>query len=134
MANITRIGGDGSYGEPTLLWTNASPNSEFAPQTITVSGASYSAYIVEIRKSTGSAETSLTTGSAVIEKNKSSQQLVAVTTVVAESSESAVNAYNRYVRTATDTTIEFGNGVSSSIVSNTAAIPTRIWGVKWTLS
>ena len=53
-----RVMGASASETPTLLWTNPSPTSNFASQTITnIDTSSYGAFIVKYRRSTSSNDT-----------------------------------------------------------------------------
>lgn len=111
---------------PVLLWTNASPTSGFASQTVGVDGSSYEAYLVEIVSET----TALNQlGYGYIRKTsditaKTTNQGVAVIS-------SGGGMYTRWINTVTDTSITFGP--TGQAGGNYESIPTRIWGVKFTL-
>ena len=111
---------------PVLLWTNASPTSKFAAQTVNVA-TGYDAYLIEI-----AASTSVQDAKAIIYAE------TGVSTVLSVFGDTTLT-YNGqgYYRSATCN--------SGSIVFSTGfiyyyenpqplwAIPTRIWGVKFTL-
>lgn len=108
---------------PVLLWTNASPTIGFAKQDISVNGSGYSAYIIECKFSTVGAVYS-----------KGLINIGSDGSVASGAGENA--ASNTRAVTATSATkITFGDGYSrtNGLSSNTVAIPTRIWGVKFTL-
>lgn len=102
--------------DPVLLWTNASPTSTFTAQTISVDGAGYSSYMIELRDQT----TTEVYGVWVIDK--------------------AIGRYTMYfngprsrgITSMSDTDIVFSQGKYSTN-NNTVCIPQRIWGVKFTL-
>lgn len=118
----------GGSSEPELLWENASPTSAFSPQTVSISGGSYEAYIVEIRSSTSSESVA----KSFIYKDHSTKQIIGLTGTAVENTAQNPTVTRRIVGDVTDTTIEFENGMSTSANTN-LAIPTRIWGVKFTL-
>lgn len=106
---------------PVLLWTNASPTSAFAAQTVNVNGSEYIYYLIEVRFSTSDA----TTGVALIPVETSAMTVASVYSGVAP-------AATRGILSTTSSSITFGNGAYGSTANN-YAIPTRIWGVKFTL-
>lgn len=116
---ILNINPGGGSGEPELLWTNPSPTSGFASQTLQLP-TGYSAYIVEIKAASNS------------------RTYVQVYTPFSEERKKIMlEYYYRYVNSATDGSIVFSTGYynsGSGSISNTSyAIPTRICGVKWTI-
>lgn len=156
MANVMRLGGgvgskttigasynadgtqnliikdDGSVIEipdpnPVLLWTNASPTSEFAAQDITV--GQYAGCIVECRGATANANTR-----KVFVANGENFSVVIPT--------NNTNAPGRCTARNigySGNTVTINGGVYQSTSSNSVStgnaycIPTRIWGVKFTL-
>lgn len=110
---------------PVLLWTNANPTSSFPPQTVGLNGGDSDAYIVESRGSTANGSTS----KAFVNIGDFGACVAAFTNAAAEASP------NRKITNTTKTGISFGNGYpGASMNSNDIfAIPTRIWGVKFTL-
>ena len=113
---------------PVLLWTNASPTSDFVAQTISVDGADYDGYLVEIHWSRADGAHK---GVAYVPIG------TAKATVAAHNNESGTlnTAAFRAVESATKNSISFGIGASGPgrLENNYYAIPTRIWGVKFTL-
>lgn len=114
---------------PVLLWTNGSPTSNFNAQTLSINGAEYDGYIVEIRWNNavngyGCAYIpfSTTPCAVVAHRNASSGSVL---------DECAI----REVKSASKSNIVFGNGLNgaSRVELAGAGIPTRIWGVKFTL-
>lgn len=117
---------------PVLLWTNASPTSSFAPQTVSIAGSQYEAYLVEIRSSTSNTKT----GVGLIEKTGGveSNQNVAVYSASDWTGEHVL----RDITATADNSIDFGSaqhgpGGNTPTVDYAYGIPTRIWGVKFTL-
>lgn len=113
---------------PVLLWTNASPTSGFAAQTLSLP-AGYDAYLVEVRYSYGVSRTTIN----YLPLSASTQYIMA---------ENFADRYNyvniRNVTSVKSGSISFGDArpVSTSSASSTYsdyAVPTRIWGVKFTL-
>lgn len=148
MANIMRLGGGGKKAEgeipitangiydvaeyatanvnvqsaPELLWTNASPTSQFAAQTVSLNLANYASVIIEVKFSTGTAKYSKTL------MNVGEQNNVCVTSN--QKTHLDTDAYRN--ANVSNTGIVFSTAVSGS-TSALYAIPTRIWGVKFTL-
>lgn len=105
---------------PVLLWTNASPTSDFIEQTITLP-TGYKAFIVE-QKSHATHSLAVTVTFYV--PFGFTGQLISQTTHVFNSRE--------YV-SVSESGIEFGSGYHASTADNTYGIPLRIWGVNFTL-
>lgn len=110
---------------PALLWTNESPTSNFQhDQTISLP-VGYSGYIVEIRASTGNDKTG--TGFVRVgERNKA-------VCVDANGNSAAGDVTYRFIVAARESDIVFGYGGLNSSSSDGYGIPTRIWGVNFTL-
>ena len=116
---------------PVLLWTNSNPSSVFAEQTVSVDGAEYDSYLVEVRGYYNDAGTAF--GVTLVPKDGNSHSL----------SSTMANSLSFGIRRviANGNNIEFSNGYTLSINSssgatngssnNGGAIPTRIWGVKY---
>ena len=121
---------------PVLLWTNASPTSDFAAQTVRLAGG-YDAYLVECKTS------------KIVDGILTTTFLPFFTGTSAENYRAVVSyrwygarryTKGRVVRSAQDGQITFGigfegGGGASSGTGDYASecIPTRIWGVKFTL-
>ena len=114
-----------------LLWTNASPESEFAPQTISLDLSSYKSLLIRF-------DIGVTDSSSIYYKSH-------VYNVFLKSGNraysSCVNYYNivnsqniyREIYSIDDNGVSFGNGKISSIdggYNNTAMIPTEIYGMR----
>lgn len=101
-----------------LLWSNASPTSTFASQSISSNFVDYNMYIVIARHST-----SIAGAVTVINKVGSSSRL---TTVCATSS------YSETIRTvsSTQTQLTFGNANKNGSTANDFLIPIFIYGIK----
>lgn len=138
MALNTEPYGDGSWGLadeanitpetyfPQLLWTNASPTSAFAAQTVTVASG-YDAYLIECRAGIYNAAASI--GYIPAESNNA---------VVASMYKGSYgpSGYSRFVTTTATGSITFSAGRSLRDDTNTyndSGIPTRIWGVNLSL-
>lgn len=122
--------------EPVLLWTNPSPKSEFAAQTVSLASG-YDAYLVECKNSP-TVDGILTTTFLPFFTGTGAADYRAVFSYYWAGS----RRYNegRVVTSAQDGRITFGNsfdggggGSSASGDSRNRCIPTRIWGVKFTL-
>lgn len=98
-----------------LLWTNASPTSAFAAQSVSVAGADYDGYLVENKANTSSNDRVVT----YVPKNK----------VTILYNYYPASYTRRSITTANDTTLTFTSAASG----DSTCIPTRIWGVKFTL-
>lgn len=108
---------------PVLLWTNASPTSAFTPQTLTFDESGFSGYLVEIRYSTsvdtrwvGFIPIGTTMG---VDKG-----------VYGYAGTSYVS---RYCGQGTGNSITINEGKIGTSRNDVYAVPTRIWGVKFTL-
>ena len=114
---------------PTLLWTNASPTSEFVAQTISLP-TGYSAYIVEYARSSSTNYNSQR-GKAYLGFSTSKQANGAGVGYLS----SNYYAAGRVINSCSDGSINFGLGIQFGQASEvkTYGIPIRIWGVKWTL-
>lgn len=120
---------------PVLLWTNASPTSAFAAQTVSLP-TGYDAYLVEYRGSTSDANA----GKTFLPFSNSPQTSCCGISATARS----VAFTGRLVTSCSDGSIVFragfsgqallssGSGSATGGITN-VAIPTRIWGVKFTL-
>ena len=104
--------------QPELLWTNASPTSAFADQTVALNGSEYEAYLVEARW-----DTTTETNQVSLIRKSSSNQLLSVTT-------GEPNFALRFIKSATDSgmTFSYYNGSGTG-----KCIPTRIWGANLSL-
>lgn len=114
------LGGGGS--EPELLWTNASPTSVPTSLALQFSGT-WDAYFVESRFSTLSNGGNLFVSYLVVSKG-TSQGVVSFSEAKPATNKCGV----RLIDAITNSSITFK---ASQYLSDT--IPTRIWGVKFTL-
>lgn len=119
--------------EPVLLWTNPSPNAEFAPQTIALDMSSYGSALIE----TGSLQMSINVDKFInyVRKQDGYQGLGSVRAGNSSSgSYSRGTAYGMRDVIVSDTGLQFMDGYYyNGTKSNGYIIPTRIWGVKFTL-
>lgn len=113
---------------PVLLWTNASPASAFSEQTLTF-GGTYDGYIIEVR--------CITTQNAYAHCYVKNGVTVPI---IAGKDNDFANAYYQHFGwrcvTATANTLTFTGGAyddESGTHKNNCGVPTRIWGVKFTL-
>lgn len=108
---------------PQLLWTNASPTSAFGAQTISVSGEGFSAYIIECNFNT-------------TYHSKYGKGLVNIGDYVAVAICHVADGLpvTRTISGTTNNSVQFGVGRGSTgNAVNDTGVPTRIWGVKFTL-
>ena len=105
---------------PVLLWTNASPTSNFAAQTVSLDASDFVGYLLEFCKST------------------SASDYMTIYRLFGDADTiqfgSTTNNYMRLVTSLDNTGIVFGVAKTASLSENNKwVIPTRIWGVKFTL-
>ena len=116
----------GGSGAPELLWTNPSPSASFSPQTVTVA-TGYSAYLIEFRRYINNDIYS------VLCVPLSDSRRNAVCHLFWSFPIQNLNYYRR-INSATDGAIVFDHCYQHGGGRNNAFhIPTRIWGVKWTI-
>lgn len=120
------VGGGGVGNQPELLWTNPNPGNYFLSQTVTFS-TGYDAYLVEFSYCPATPSYSV----MYLPLGISYEYAYCV-----HQSTRMSNWYMRQIKSVSDGAIDFGpgsgpNGNASS--HNDYAIPTRIWGVKWTI-
>ena len=116
---------------PDLLWTNASPTSEFGEQTINVLGG-YSAFLIECAMSTGNTDIRVTNLLSVGDS--------ATITTIGSDKTTQVGRWRTRLFTANASSIVVGvgkrqsaTGISNTVEDNDSMIPTRIWGAKYDL-
>lgn len=115
---------------PVLLWTNASPNSEFGKQTISLDLSSFGGVIVEVGNMQGGVNVDKSFGYA---PKKSGYQPIGGVRPGYDGSWGYENGttYGKRDVTVTDSGVTFQDGYSTNnYVVNGYVIPTRIWGVK----
>lgn len=119
--------------EPVLLWTNASPNSEFAAQTVAINLSDYGGILLE----TGSLQGGINVDKAFCYVRKASDyQALGSVRAGHDGSWGYVRgmSYGSRDVTVTDSGLTFKAGYSDNgNLSNARVIPTRIWGVNFTL-
>lgn len=121
---------------PVLLWTNASPTSAFAAQTVAVNGTGYSGYLVEVGGVRNETSNSGSLNITFVPMNSAYKAVSSQSYL--NSSEANPFYYMRMVTSATENGITFSTGsygkpATGSMAGTNYAIPTRIWGVKFTL-
>lgn len=119
--------------EPVLLWTNTNPNAEFAPQTIALDMSGYGGALIE----TGSLQASVNVDKSInyVRKQSGYQAIGSVRAGQdTTSGYSSGHSYGSRDVIVSDTGMQFMNGYISNNKVNGAMIPTRIWGVKFTLN
>lgn len=104
---------------PVLLWTNARPTSNFGAQTISVASG-YDAFLIEVMYATWTYEKTIT----YLNIGGGLQGAAA--------NRPSVGVYTGRKVTTTNTTLAFKRGGWPEN-DDSAAIPTRIWGVKFAL-
>lgn len=112
---------------PVLLWENASPTSAFAEQNISISASEYSALLIEFRATTTDAFTVMEMFSF-----GATNKWVAVNSLTYGNS----SLPQRGVTSVNKTSVGFSTAAYGSVGGskyNDRCIPTRIWGVKFTL-
>ena len=131
LASLKKIGGNGEQYTETVLWTNSSPTSSFADQTITLSDSidNYSSLGVTFKLST-TEEMSCTIKLSVEDFKKCTNSA----TILNPASCAKISnlAYARRFYCASDTTIYFAASyrLNTSGTNNAANIPIQIIGIK----
>lgn len=132
IGNAVTLGGG---GEPELLWTNPNPAAEFAPQNVTVSG-DYDGYIVEVRYSYYEQYSCQILVPNIINASTHPEGFFLAVTKLYSASVVNTPAYRR-INNLNNGTFAFGEGKwrpnESYSTYNNRVIPTRIWGVKWSI-
>lgn len=124
IGNAVTFGG--GSGEPELLWTNPNPSTSFSAQEVTLP-TGYSAYLVEFMFTFSDGRRS------IMYLPMGSSPRYAFSHL---HTGQIGNWYTRRVNSVADGAISFGNGVGPNgtfSAHNDCAVPTRIWGVKWTI-
>ena len=105
-----------------LLWTNASPTSTFARQTITLDTSDYSEFIVDYKSYAGSdAEASIRRSITILEKD--------VDYAVSMSPSSTTRIYRRLASVGTSG-VTFSDVTSNNSTDNNYLIPYSIYGIR----
>lgn len=119
--------------EPVLLWTNANPNAEFAPQTIALDMSSYGGALIE----TGSMQAGVNVDKSInYVRKQSGYQAIGSVRAGSDTTSgySSGHSYGSRDVIVSDTGMQFMNGYINNNKTNGGMIPTRIWGVKFTLN
>ena len=111
--------------KPVLLWSNSNPSASFAAQTVNLNGSGYSAYLVEIKRST-TLEYTYTT---YVDFGYTGYLLGYMKII----GSSLSNITSRKVDEVSSSKIVFGDGKTGGNTNNSSGIPINIWGVKYTL-
>lgn len=124
--------GGGSDEEPTLLWTNANPSSDFAAQTLSLDLSQYKSVCIEyVQNPTSSAKcypkAFYSVGDTVSVPGSSATQREFIGGAYGKSG--TVYATARDL-TITTTGIVFGTGYAQSGAGSGYGVPQRIWGIK----
>lgn len=124
-------GSSGGYGKPTTLWTNPNPTAAFARQTVTVSQSMSGFKYIGIRFRAITSKTveheDVWQAEKFLEAKMTSNNDFIPSFAV---SNGASGYYYRFVMSATNTTVEFSNGISGTTSSSSVAIPVEIIGYK----
>lgn len=124
IGNAVTFGG--GSGEPELLWTNPNPGTYFGAQEVTLP-TGYSAYLVEFMYMFSDGRRSI----MYLPMGGSLRYAFSHLHTGQIS-----NWYTRRINSVADGAISFGTGVGPNgtfSTHNDYAVPTRIWGVKWTI-
>ena len=122
--------------EPVLLWTNTNPNAEFAAQTLQLDMSNYGGALIEA----GSLNWGVIDANAktinYVRKQDGYQGLGSVRAgTISSGSYSKGTSYGMRDVIVSDAGLQFMNGYQDNGTQNNARIiPTRIWGVKFTLN
>ena len=125
----TKGGGGGKYTE-TSLWTNPSPNSNFAQTTVTLSDSmSNYKYLAFAFKGVTSSTTVVRAVVSVEDLGK--MGITSNAPDIRLNGTASANGYSRYVIKASDTTITFGAAYATNTQAsdNSRAIPVEILGL-----
>lgn len=118
---------------PVLLWTNASPESKFSSQTITVEYSQYQALLIESRNYYGTGTRVYSIG--LFYPDQSSPQFILSQNT--DSGQGYVGINSRKVTFANGNAITFDRTyiyqTGGYAEASDNSIPTRIWGAKFTL-
>lgn len=120
------VGGGGGENQPELLWTNPNPGNSFTSQEVTLP-TGYSAYLVEFMYTFSDGRRSIMYLPMGDSRRYAFSHL---------HTGQIGNWYTRTISSVADGAITFGSGVGPNgtfSTHNDCAVPTRIWGVKWTI-
>ena len=120
-------------GAPVLLWTNASPTSDFNAQTISLNLTNYAGVLIEIAYGTNSTTKEFKYVTYLKKGSSPEYGTWWIGTTYTNSSGTQVSHAQREVQSITNTGVKFGYGKSGNTQLATNGIPTRIWGVGWSL-
>ena len=114
--------------ERVLLWSNASPNSTFAPQKLDVSWQDYDSIHTEFKYDTGEDSHRNSESKSCVLRTRGHLQSIYLT------STGAMRACERYFLL-TEDGIQFqsgwfGTGNAAAAIKETSCIPLKIYGVK----
>ena len=126
----TKGGGGGQKYTETSLWTNPSPNSNFAQTTVTLSDSmSNYKYLAFAFKGVTSSTTVVRAVVSVEDLGK--MGITSNTPDIRLNGTASANGYSRYVIKASDTTITFGSAYATNTQAsdNSRAIPVEILGL-----
>ena len=129
LCELKKKGGGGKYTE-TSLWTNPSPNSNFAQTTLTLSDSmSNYKYLAFAFKGVTSSTTVVRAVVSVEDLGK--MNITSNTPDIRLGGGDGNYIYSRYVIKASDTTITFGGayGTRTQTLDNSKAIPVEILGL-----
>lgn len=122
MGNAMIIGS--GVNNTTLLWTNPSPTSNFASQTISLDLKDYTFVAIELFFSTSQVTTG-NRGITILPKLSATSYIYAMV-----KSGNNLASIGRQVTSITDTSISFGTSLWNGETSSDRGIPTRIWGIR----
>lgn len=144
---IAAIPSSGGNMNTVLLWTNSSPSSTFAAQTVSVNLSNYDAIIIESKASSAKSNTfpSFRTPTSgypynqvyqnriFVNKNESGDILFGSDIRYPSSTGSPASSVTHRSVTISDSGVTFGNGYADGTWTDYAAIPLKIYGVSGTL-
>lgn len=127
--NVTNYASVNVNISPVLLWENANKwHASFSPGDVSVDGAGYGSYLLEVAETADRADAGYVDSVFVLKKSDEGQWVC--------------TGYNyiRYIESVSDSVVDFGNSYvfDTSIpgmmdIDYTVCIPLRIWGVKFSL-
>lgn len=133
LASLKKIGGNGEQYTETSLWTNPSPNSEFAPQTVTLSDSISNYKYIKFTYKHDSNNSTSDVSAIYIETNDfvmltENAQTLAVAICARNSSNAP---YNRQITYENGTSIKVHRAqvYNGTTVNNSLALPLEILGI-----